>query len=149
MSSSEQHTPEERRMEAISGLRALADFLEEHEDMRAHPSTGSLTLVEYPGSEDALVARMAVLGGAWHVQHVSAHQAVRFVRRFGACAEYVLYIDARKVGNELDVTRTIVTPEYTLHDRVRAAAAGEQRSVEEQQCAAVSSAVDRVMGGAA
>lgn len=105
--SSEDRTPEERRLEAISGLRAFADWLEEHEDAIAYtdPALG-LRLLEFPRERDRLEERMRTLGGPWDVEKRPGGTVI-FWRYFGPSIRYGLHIQGSKIGTPRVVEETV------------------------------------------
>ncbi len=118
----EARSPEQRRAEAIAGLRAFADWLEQHPETEGSPLIGEgLRMVEFPVEPERLVERMRTLGAPWEIVQDSSQ--VRFRKSFGEFAGYELLISAERLGEERQVTRSVI--EHVLPGHVIAEARGD------------------------
>lgn len=96
------------RQEAIDGLRAFADFLEQHPDS-ALPAAGDLYICDYQYSRDGLTKRARDLGGRWDKREGDTY--FNLIRRFGP-VEYSIYTNREQVCERVVVgTEEVEVPD--------------------------------------
>jgi hypothetical protein len=112
------HTPlsgDERRADAVAGLRALADFLEETPAASQHIGSDRIMVFDYQGTREAFLAQAEAIGGPFEREQDPSY--FKLVRRFGPFA-YQLYTDARALGQSRPVN--VKVNAWTLDDDVQA-----------------------------